>query len=78
MATGRESCAFARSSMITFLLADIRRLSCDPKHAPKAMKLEDFNPYAEKQKPLRVDISALKSVFIKKKKKPCPTPSAQK
>lgn len=36
---------------------------------PKAMTPEEFNPYTEEAEPIPVPITALRDVFVKKKKK---------
>lgn len=67
MAEARESSAWGRASLAIFFLSEMRRLACDPKHAPKPLQLSDINPYIKKEKPLPVSITALKSLIKKRK-----------
>ncbi|MBI5866101.1 MAG: hypothetical protein HZB38_16655 [Planctomycetes bacterium] len=60
MAEGRVRDEWRRTSVLLALTANCHR---DPKKT-KAFRPADFDPFREPEKPIRVDITVLKDVFI--------------
>lgn len=66
MADARLESQWAQTSQaLALLYANVRMKLKNP---PKAMSANDFNPYAKKEKPIPVDITALKALVGQKRK----------
>ena len=60
MTDGHQRSVWSRTSALMALIANTQR---DPKKT-RAFRPSDFDPFAEPQKPLKAEVSVLKSVFI--------------
>jgi len=60
MAEARARDAWSRTSALMALLANCHR---DPKKT-RAFRPRDFDPFAQPARPVKVDVSVLKDVFI--------------